>query len=321
MSSASAPNRFEKLQQLTATLGRSFLQDTTFFKVASAPLASLLLVNMRTIIAKQSAEKAKNSGSEEEAHFAEVEALKTVVREWGGVLSSFGLMALFNIAMDRPSQLAFGVDVKKHGVVGPVQYISQATQLLLGLPVEVKHPPVALGSQSSLIITKTPNVLQKAGQQFLKTCLVFKPQQVLQQAMAEQGVLSATQRHEALVKAGMSNWRNLAVPFMGMGIAMGAAGWVLERTTLLRFEKIIARIQHLRSLAQSPLHRHGQAKQATASFYNVEGEEVAPKTATPLQETFPSLESQPSIEKTTNTKTAYSRYYSFGIVPVSRLQL
>jgi hypothetical protein len=256
--------------QLTRNMLQSFMQDTGFFKTASAPLASLLLVNTRVIVAKQSAEKVKNSPDPDEAQFAEVEALKTIVREWGGVLSSFGLMAVFNIAMDRPSQYLFGIDVTKVGVVGPVQYISQSLQLLLGSKLQVAPAPVALGSQQYMHVRENPTALQKTARGLLHSLASFQKESILHktaEALAlPKAQLTPAQTEEGLLKAGMNRWRNVAVPLMGLGIAVGVAGWLLERSTLLRFDKIIQRIKILKaSSASSPMKQSASTQLSDSS--------------------------------------------------------
>jgi hypothetical protein len=152
--------RFENVKTLGLNFSKSVVQDTNTFKIGSALIASFALVLARVGIATQSAKKeAQISGPDSEATaFSKDQALMTAVREMGGFLTSWLFMSLFNIAMDKPSQLLFGVRINKHGVTGPVTFISKLAQQLVpwGNRVLEERLPIAVGSKQTLHVLGYP---------------------------------------------------------------------------------------------------------------------------------------------------------------------
>ena len=251
---SSLKQKAQLLEQLSCNFSRSLAQDTGFFKVASVTLAGLLMVTSRSVIAANSAKQSEERGdSEEKVEFARNEAMKTIVREVGAVVLSYGVMSGFNVAMDKPAQLAFGVKVKPQGVTGPVTFVSHALQILLGLKKEVPKAPAALGDRLNITPAAQPNAVQRWLRQHVLLPLVREPQRVLAKAG---NPTEAVLKEKALLAQGMRNFRQLAVPLVGAGIAMYLSGWVLERKTLLQFDEIVGDAKQLLEASHPNKHKH-----------------------------------------------------------------
>ena len=165
--------RFKNIQTLTGNFAKSAVQDTHTFKIASALIASFTLVLARVYIATRSAKKeAATSGADSESTtFCKDQALMTTVREIGGFITSWLFMSLFNVAMDKPSQLLFGVRVNRHGVTGPIAFISKLGQQLIpfGNRVVEEALPKAVGCQRTLHILGEPSTFSAINPSQLET--------------------------------------------------------------------------------------------------------------------------------------------------------
>lgn len=146
--------RWHNIQTITSNFAKSAVQDTGTFKIGSALMASAALVAARVVVATASANKeAENSGADsEQTQFCKDQAMMTAVREIGGFTSSWLFMSLFNVALDKPSQLLFGVRVHKHGVTGPITFLSKIGQQLIpfGERIIETELPTAVGDKRTL---------------------------------------------------------------------------------------------------------------------------------------------------------------------------
>ena len=146
--------RVENIKTLGVNFFKSATQDTNTFKIGSALIASFALVAARVYIATRSANKeADATGAESDSTlFCKDQALMTTVREIGGFITSWLFMALFNVAMDKPSQLLFGVRTNKHGVTGPITFLSKLGQQVVpfGNRILEEGLPKAVGSKQTL---------------------------------------------------------------------------------------------------------------------------------------------------------------------------
>jgi len=146
--------RVENIKTLGVNFFKSATQDTNTFKIGSALIASFALVAARVYIATRSANKeADATGADSDSTlFCKDQALMTTVREIGGFITSWLFMALFNVAMDKPSQLLFGVRTNKHGVTGPITFLSKLGQQVVpfGNRVLEEGLPKAVGSKQTL---------------------------------------------------------------------------------------------------------------------------------------------------------------------------
>ena len=224
-------DRITLLKQLKVNMIRTFVQDTSFFKIALAPIASALLVATRVATALKSAKDAHNHLNPEDAEYAKEQALMTMTREVAGFGLSYGLMSVLNIATDKPVQRLFGYKFHQPDVTGPVKGITQAIEILVGTRKEIEAAPFALGGETIIEAIeekgKTPNFLQKAMRRVLPYLT---------------GDTRLTQPADRM-KAGMKNVREIGVPLVSAGISIYLAGWLLERTALLKTEAIMDRIK------------------------------------------------------------------------------
>lgn len=231
-------DRLTLLKQLGVNFRRSLVQDTAFFKMALAPIASALLVLTRVAMALHSAKKERANSDEEKAHYAKEQALMTITREVAGFGLSYGLMSVLNIAMDKPIQRLFGFKIENPDVTGPVKALSQGIQILAGHQRSIHAAPFALGSGSSLSLIEekgaSPNWIQKGMRQLLPF-------------LALDSTLKTPMER---LKAGAKNVHHIGVPLISAGISVYLAGWVLERTALLKtdviIEKLKAKRQHMK---------------------------------------------------------------------------
>jgi|GEM_PF-6204019 len=228
-------NRLTLLKQLGRNFGSSLVQDTSFFKIASAPIAGMLLVTARVIISLKSARDAEQTygDNDERTQYIHEQALMTITRETAGLGLSYGLMNLLNIVLDGPSQKLFGMRVDKPDVTGPVKALNHFVLILAGTKKSIAIAPEALGVETTIRpleeMGQKPNGLQT----FMRHAL--KP---FSKGADLQG-LSGQARHIETLKQGMKNFKNLGVPLFGTGVSIYLAGWVLERTALLKTDKII----------------------------------------------------------------------------------
>lgn len=229
--------RLTLLKQLGINFRRSLVQDTAFFKMALAPIASALLVSTRVAMALRSAKNEQANSDEEKAHYAKEQALMTITREVAGFGLSYGLMSVLNILMDKPIQRLFGFKIENPDVTGPVKALSHGVQIITGQKKSIQVAPFALGGASSLSMIeengKTPNFLQKGMRQLLPLLAL------------EGQVGKATSPLERL-KVGAKNVHQIGVPLISAGISVYLAGWVLERTALLKTDAIIAKLKEKR---------------------------------------------------------------------------
>jgi hypothetical protein len=146
--------RWQNIQTITGNFAKSAVQDTGTFKIGSALIASAALVAARVVVATASAKKeAETSGADsEQTQFCKDQAMMTAVREIGGFTSSWLFMSLFNVALDKPSQLLFGVRVNKHGVTGPITFLSKIGQQLIPFGERVVETalPIAVGDKRTI---------------------------------------------------------------------------------------------------------------------------------------------------------------------------
>ncbi|MCE2930469.1 MAG: hypothetical protein LW809_03655 [Vampirovibrionales bacterium] len=231
-------NRGELLKELGVNFRRSLFQDTTFFKVALAPIASILLVTARVNMALKAAQAAERDQSPEKAEYAKEQALMTITREVAGFGLSFGLMSLLNILTDKPVQSLFGYTVEKPDVTGPVKALSHAFQILIGGRKSIMKAPKALGAETVIKSIEEeglrPNFIQKGMRKILPHLAFDATLKTLSEQM----------------KAGMKNVRSVGVPLFSAGISVYLAGWLLERTALLKTDAILANIKQKRHKQQ-----------------------------------------------------------------------
>jgi hypothetical protein len=148
--------------------------------------------------------------------------------------------------------------------------VSHALQILLGLKKEVPKAPEALGDRLNITPVAQPNAVQRWLRQHVLLPLVRQPQRVLAKAgNPTQAVL----KEKALLAQGMRNFRQLAVPLVGAGLAMYLSGWVLERKTLLQFDDIVSDAEQLLA------NRHPKKHHPTLNV--VAAAEPLPLTPTP----------------------------------------
>jgi hypothetical protein len=227
-------DRLTLLKQLKVNMIRTFVQDTSFFKIALAPIASALLVATRVGTALKSAKDAHNHLNPEEAEYAQEQALMTMTREVAGFGLSYGLMSVLNIATDKPVQRLFGYNFHQPDVTGPVKGITQAIEILVGTRKEIEAAPFALGGKTIVEAIeeqgKTPNFVQKT----MRCLLPYLTRDARLTQPADR------------MKAGMKNVRGIGIPLLSAGISIYLAGWLLERTALLKTEAIMARIKQKR---------------------------------------------------------------------------
>jgi hypothetical protein len=230
----------ELLSTLARNTRRSLFQDTTFFKVALAPIASILLVMARVEMALKTARTAEETQSPEKAAYAKEQTLMTITREVAGFGLSFGLMSVLNILSDKPVQSLFGYSVEQLDVTGPVKALNQAFEILIGKRSTLKKAPVALGSKTLIQSLEErglrPNVIQQAFRKFLPY-------------VAFDGTLDSLAEQ---MKAGMKNVRNIGVPLFSAGVSVYLAGWLLERTALLKTDAILTRMKQARTKKKTP---------------------------------------------------------------------
>ena len=222
------------LKQLGINTRRSFFQDTSFFKVALAPLASILLVTARVIMALKSAKSVEAGEDPQKAEYAKEQALMTITREVAGFGLSFGLMSVLNVLTDKPIQRLFGYTIDTPDVTGPVKALSQAFEIIVGKRKMIMQAPVALGSKTVIQSIEeeglSPNFIQKQMRRLLSHVAFDSQLKTLPERM----------------KAGMMNVRGIGVPLFSAGISVYLAGWLLERTALLKTDVILARIKQKR---------------------------------------------------------------------------
>jgi hypothetical protein len=148
--------RVENLKTVSLNFLKSGVQDTHTFKLGSALIASFTLVLARVYVATRSANKeAEATGADSDSTaFCKDQALMTTVREIGGFATSWLFMSVFNVVMDKPSQLLFGVRLNKYGVTGPITYLSKLAQQLVpfGNRVLEEALPKAVGCRRTLHI-------------------------------------------------------------------------------------------------------------------------------------------------------------------------
>ncbi len=240
-------DRITLLKQLGTNARRSLFQDTTFFKVALAPIASIFLVAARVDMALKAAQAAEAHQSPEKAEYAKEQALMTITREVAGFGLSFGLISLLNILTDKPVQALFGYSVDKPDVTGPIKALSHAFQIIIGKRKSIMKSPRALGAETVIKSLEEegfrPNVLQKGMRKILPHLAFDATLKTLPEQM----------------KAGMKNVRSVGVPLFSAGVSMYLAGWLLERTALLKTDAILASIKqkrhkHKEKTAQRHLH-------------------------------------------------------------------
>jgi hypothetical protein len=221
----------ELLKELGINARRSLFQDTTFFKIALAPIASIFLVAARVDMALKAAQAAQINQAPEKAEYAKEQALMTITREVAGFGLSFGLINVLNILTDKPVQSLFGYSVDKPHVTGPIKALSHAFQIIIGKRKSIMKSPRALGAETVIQSLEEegfrPNVLQK-GMRKILPYLAFDP---TLKTLPEQ------------MKAGMKNVRSVGVPLFSAGVSMYLAGWLLERTALLKTDAILASIK------------------------------------------------------------------------------
>ncbi|MFN7310066.1 MAG: hypothetical protein ACK5T0_01730 [Vampirovibrionales bacterium] len=240
-------NQGELLKELGVNVSRSLFQDTTFFKVALAPIASILLVTARVDMALKAAKSAERDPDPEKAEYAKEQALMTITREVAGFSLSFGLISLLNILTDKPVQSLFGYTVDKPDVTGPVKALSHAFQILTGERKSIIKAPKALGAETVIraiedpksLDPKTPNALQKGMRKILPHLAFDRTLKTL----------------PAQMEAGMKNVRSVGVPLFSAGISVYLAGWLLERTALLKTDAILASIKQKRHKKEAPQAR------------------------------------------------------------------
>ena len=221
----------ELLKELGINARRSLFQDTTFFKIALAPIASIFLVAARVDMALKAAQAAQINQAPEKAEYAKEQALMTITREVAGFGLSFGLINVLNILTDKPVQSLFGYSVDKPDVTGPIKALSHAFQIIIGKRKSIMKSPRALGAETVITSLEEegfrPNALQK-GMRKILPYLAFDPTlKILPEQM----------------KAGMKNVRSVGVPLFSAGVSMYLAGWLLERTALLKTDAILASIK------------------------------------------------------------------------------
>jgi hypothetical protein len=226
----------ELLGKVWQNFTRSLAQDTGFFKVASAPIASALLVAARIGVSLHSVNQAHQNNSDKETqNYIKEQALMTITREVVGLGLSYGLMSGMNISLDNLSQVSTGIKVDKTDVTGPLKALNQASQIILGQRKSVEVAPLALGSAVSTTLKEetggTPNALQRSIRPLVKRFAFTSPR---------------TASEAELLKAGMKNLQGIGFPLLSTGVSIYLAGWLLERTTLLHSDSIMGYLRHKR---------------------------------------------------------------------------
>lgn len=276
--------RLQTQQVLLHNLGHSFVQDTGFFKILSAPIVSYSMATLRSVLAWNTSKQTETNpkSSEEEKLFAKTEALKTTIREFGGATMAFGVMASFNAVMDAPTKWFFGVERTRTDVTGPLKFVSKSVQnWITNKDLNITKAPEALGSGVAIHIPLKPQAhWQYQAQNWLARHWVFDPATLLGQPLqglskaqlVESALKEATSR-DTLVKQGFNNIRSIGVPVAGGVLACMTGGWLLERTALLRFDKVM-------DLAQRLLH--DKAQEAATTTVPVPSSPSKVKDVTPV---------------------------------------
>jgi hypothetical protein len=220
------------LKQVGKNFTQSLAQDTGFFKIASAPVASGLLVVARAGVSLNSVKQAREQQRpKHEQNYIKEQALMTITREFAGLLLSYGLMSALNITLDNTVQVATGMRVDKPDVTGPLKALNQSIQIITGTRKQVNKAPEALGNTEDTKASLSTNALQRG----LRKGLAWA-------AFTSDKSLDALEHQ----KRGLSNLRNFGIPLFSTGVSVILAGWVLERTTLLHSNDIMAYLHERR---------------------------------------------------------------------------